>query len=286
VLHASVPPPQPQHPWYTLHLWLNWLFNFLLLSSVKSKWFEVGFFLVGVVTACLGAALQVCDPSDQRLPAVFVAPATFLHTHRLVIFCGLAVAQAISWGIVVYLRWLQPIDLDKSKAILDQAVAEHFADQKTIKCTYRATLFKVRGVWWITREWLGIVSRSGEKFDRSNTIFSIDKMKDGCNTGIAGRCWFGGGNAIIRTKLLNPDDPANYQSECSLSPREHAKINLKATVIMAVGVRRKGKLWGVLVLDTDDIACLPLESAHAKNSEGRHEQDINRWAFILGQLIA
>ena len=274
-----------QHRYYALHWYLNWLYCQCSCSSTATRWVEVVLLVVTALVGCLANAIQFADTTGQNITGWRKLFLDEIYHARFEWFVVLIVVEVVTWISYVALRWMHPINLSVSKDFLNHIAEHHFSSPDKLTYVYRATLFKIRGWRYITGEWLGIVSRSGETHDRSGTIFAIDRMRPLCNTGIAGKCFLGEGTTLIYPEVLDPANEDAYKLACGLDDREYKAMNIKATVLMATGIRRNGKMWGILVLDTNDARCLPSPTATIHNSAKKHEDDIGHWAFTLGLFV-
>ena len=162
---------------------------------------------------------------------------------------------------------LQPRNFQRIKLLLDALVPEVFPRRDIEKHHYRASLFKARR-FWPFGSWLGIVARSGHKFTRKTTIFSIDENVVDHNIGFAGECWWQGHTFINPRALPDLDvpnvserDQLEYKAMGFLADVEFSQISMKSRVFLATCIRVDGKLdsaiWGVLVLDSTDSNALP-----------------------------
>lgn len=240
---------------------------------------------ISAAVGCFASALQFADTAGQSFTGWRKELLDELFANRLYIFFGLIAIQGTASLAFILLRWMHPINLSIAQRFLDHIAEHHFSESDKLNHVYRATLFKIRGWRLVSGEWLGIVSRSGETHDRSGTIFSIHRCKAEFNTGIAGKCFIAEGTTLIHPVVLDPSDEAAYKQSCGLDDQEYKAMNVKATVLMATGIRRNGKMWGILVLDTNDSDCLPSPTAIVHNSTKKHETDIGHWAFTLGLFV-
>jgi hypothetical protein len=208
--------------------------------------------------------IRFSDPAGQEL-GTLEPLATWLQKHRFVLACVLLGAELC----LQVLRWLlnkfgPRIDVLRVQQILNSAVERLFDEQNLEHYVYRATLFQAKGSW-VTGRWLGAVARSGHMYRRLRTVFSIDSENAANNTGFAGECWRRNGETIIsaaalpdeETPNLSVRDRAAYRKQGYLSAVEYNAMSVRSRVFLATGIRIRGALWGVLVLDTTDPAMQP-----------------------------
>lgn len=223
----------------------------------------------------------MCEPGGQWLPGWMAEPAGYAHKHRLLIYLFLTGVELICAAAIWFMKWRSPIDVNKATSILNRAVSHHFKEKDQINHQYRATLFKIRGCWWLFGQWVGIICRSGETFGRSGTIFSIDHMDPERCTGYVGSCFLGEGTTIISPSLLPVADKIRYTEMCGLAEIEYSRMNVKSVVLFATAIKRNGKMWGFLILDTTDPRQLPPSNRKITD----HEDSMDNWALSLGLLL-
>lgn len=136
------------------------------------------------------------------------------------------------------------------KRTLNDLVEHHF-DSLQEGCFYRATLFKAIGPIPLIGGWLSIVARSGDAFDSSKTIFCISRNDTKCNTGLAGHCWWRAINLKKEPWICTIPDPQKLEKN-KVSQPELDRINASASFFNSVAIMRGGRVWGVLVVDSDD----------------------------------
>ena len=99
--------------------------------------------------------------------------------------------------------------------------------------------------------WLSIVARSGDAFDSSGTIFSIDKTNKQSNTGLAGHCWWRAINLHKEPWICQLSDHENLDKN-KVCQRELDQITVNSCYFNSVAIIQGGRVWGVLVIDSDD----------------------------------
>lgn len=236
--------------------------------------------LAWFATAVL-AVIQFCDPQGQPLNQPLKSIVEWVYPSRLWIAIAMISLQAVCGLGVWFVHIMRPIDTAKAKLLLENAVSHHFSKMDAAKHVYRATLFKIRGWESWPGQWLGIVSRSGETYNRSNTVFLIDRAKAENCTGLAGLCFRAQGQTIIQVVEAAEGEKEKYITLGNLADEEYSDINCRSVVFFATGVKRQnGKLWGVLVLDSND-------PSQAPKIRGKDQltADMEIWAVSIGMLI-
>ena len=272
-----------QHRRYWLHRRLNWL------AGIGGK--RGVFWCIRVplqITLWIGAGVltlvSVCDPHGQQV-GMWTEVVIWLHSHRFIIaLLVMALAGPLQLCVWIMAR-LRLVDVAKLEQVLDHVAAKHFTAQDRSKYVYRATLFKVRPCWFCG-SWLGIVARSGILYPQRTTVFSIDAKSRKHNTGIAGECWRREGQTLI-LELPEPSDKSTsqntvgeYKTAGYLDDREYEMMSVYARVFLATGIRVRGKIWGVLVLDSTD----PTQHPSSRQQQKRHREDLEFAAIALSQL--
>ncbi len=269
------------HPWYRVHKFLNVLYGFggnSLWAWVRVLVRTADGFLIGLL-----ALVPFCDPASQRVPQALSEVLQGVNKNRFTIAACLIVAQLVFRFVGWMLQRCQPFREIDLKGVLEFLVRRHFRERDRTDHHYRATLFKVRRCP-VVGAWLGIVARSGERYSQKGTVFSIHANRMEYNTGIAGECWRQEGQTLIQ-ELPNARD-AHHDSNALLQygergytcDRELRSIQVRAVVFLATGIRVKGHLWGVLVLDTTDPAKAPRQ-------EQRHRNDLEFAAIAISSLV-
>ncbi len=276
---------QRKHKYYRIHRYLDWVAG--VGKPRFYQWIQycsrVGFLAaVGFL-----ALIQFCDPQGQQLPDWWTALLGWIHQRRFAFAVILLLAQAVLQVLIWTANWLKSYDVKKLENILDNLVASHFTNQDKSDHIYRATLFKVRS-WPCCGKWLGIVARSGTRYSRKRTVFSINPNTKRYNTGIAGECWRRDGQTVIleipvpKGNSLAQGESDDYKKSGYLDGIELGLMNVKATVFMATGIRVGGKVWGILVLDSTD----PKQQPKSKPQERRSTEALEFAAVALGQLAS
>lgn len=236
------------------------------------------------VIAVLGLTiLQFCDNANDIQHPLLKELVLFLYSHRLKVSLIFAILQLICASGIAWVAWCTPFDHEKLQRVLNQIVSHCFDEIDYENHDYRATIFQIRGLRGIrkyTGQWVGIVCRSGENYDQSETVFLVDRMSPDKSTGIVGRCFAAEGQTIMPTMLL-PEDPESYKQACHLADAEYNAMNVKSRIVFATGIKRHGKLWGFLVLDTTDSRQLP-----GVNQQKSKRRDIGSWAEVVATMIA
>ena len=276
-----------KHPWYRTHKVLNWLAglrpNIRRLTSICRN-------IVGGVGGVIGSVCSMYTQGYFKKHGFF----TFLDTwHSWIIDnrFSLTLIVLVAFGLLSLMSRLarESFDKKKLKKILGATAAICFGDVDLSKHAYRATLFKARRTLFF-RSWLGIVARSGSGEHKSSTIFSIGNSPE-YNTGIAGQCYFQNGATIIKTlPNISHDDGqqaiSEYQKVGFLAPDEYKKLDIRALVLLATGIRTdEGKIWGILVLDTTDPN-MTFDCDRTNTRVNRHRTHLEFAATALTQLIS
>lgn len=272
------------HPHYKLHRRANKTLNALVPYRGVSVLLERVFYVLATGIPVLFAILQFCEPDGQEMREPWKSLVDLIYQNRLLISILFAISQIILGAAIGILHWLRPIDFEKVSAILEMAVDTHFVDRDHQGHHYRATVFKIRGVSFLGGEWIGIICRSGETFLHSGTVFYLDRENPEKSTGLLGLCFAAQGATIVKADPLPVSCKEDYLRECRLAEIEYEKMNLRSSVILATGIRRRsGRLWGFLVLDTTDDGQCP--KSRGVRGKDQHESDIGRSATVLGMLI-
>jgi len=127
--------------------------------------------------------------------------------------------------------------------------------------------------------WLGIVARSGNLYRRHDTVFSISTEDSAHCTGFVGLCWWranqgSGEHAVYRLPDPNTGDQKDmlqYRLDGHLTDKEYEMTKVKSRVFRVCVIRCKGRVWGVLALDSNDANSIPdLDpSAEPQSAEGK-----------------
>lgn len=274
----SVAQTERRHSFYRLHRFLNCFYTSSADSGMVSWLLEWGFWIVTVAGPPMVAIAEFCDPSSQTIPDSWVAPASWIYENRLVAVIVVIVCQAVFGVSWLFVHRMNALSGTECQEIIDTIVAQHFKEMDLDNHVYRATVFQIRGFHRLFGRWLGIAARSGENYARSNTVFSISDMKKGRNTGVCGECVRQGGNTLT-VELPDPDDSA-YKDKGFINDREFIKVNVKSVVFHATGVFRKGRLWGVLVLDTTDRSKMP-----GPNARRREQEAVGNYSLAIRALL-
>lgn len=243
-----------------------------------------GFWLVALLSTLLLSVLQFCDDGKELQSAVLREIVNELYKNRLIVSIVLVGLQVIAAIGAWYFAWRSPCDVDKLQKTLNSLVEHFFADQEWETHQYRATIFQIRGIYgtrWAIGQWSGIFCRSGESYDRSNTIFYIDRMSKEKSTGIVGRCLFAEGQTILLDAVLPVGDEKEYKRLCHLADCEYNAMNVKSKLLSVTGIKRHGRLWGFLVLDTNDETQCP----NQQTSKGKRRM-IGAWAEVVGAFMS
>lgn len=254
-----------------MHCILNRIAGFTI-SGGLTKWITVLSAIPLALAAAFLVLIKFCEPVGQDFGPMG-GFAKFMYTHRFLIVCVLLSVQLVFQVLTFVSRWLQGFDAEKVKTVLDNLVEAYFPERDLARHYYRATLFRVKKFKPFGK-WLGIVARSGLLYTRFGTVFSIDHDKKENNTGFAGECWRREGQTIEggivlpdqREQPPTAEQLEEYKMRGWLADVEYDVMSVKAVVLSATGIRVKGKIWGILVLDsTDTSAYLPDESkAHLR----------------------
>ncbi|QDU52441.1 hypothetical protein [Gimesia panareensis] len=168
--------------------------------------------LCGLVLAVL-EHLNKYPEKDKRLKSIVV---NYLVDNRqevaTFLFWTLIATGVITFLISLAVKYLQPIEFKSAKRILDRIDAMIFGpnNDDVNRSSERVTLFKIRRLpFGLCGEWAGIICRSGEFSQRSNTIFSIHRNgHDEANTGCIGKSFLAKSN-VWREALPVEDKATN-----------------------------------------------------------------------------
>jgi hypothetical protein len=246
------------HPNYRLHSVLDICMRWLGVAPIVRFLKLVASSLAGFTVLFL-AFIKFAEYVDREtmdaIPIVGLA-----YEYRVPAVFFLLIVQTVGQLLIFALSFAPMRNNRKLQQALQAALEQHFPVRKDDRYNYRATLFKARWFPW-AGQWLGVVSRSGEKFRRTRTIFSIDSNDRRANTGLAGECFWRGStimttiNAKIDAEL---DDPrfaqckSDYVKATLMADEEFERMNLKSYCFLLTCIKIDGKKWGVLSLDCDD----------------------------------
>lgn len=270
-----------EHRNYPMHRALNWVRIHLTPPTGWRTWIGRLWWAAYALFGAGTALLQFADPANQDLPAALREVVEFAYRNRLALCLSALGLQAILGLFYLVVRWLRPIDTENVQAVLNEVVASMFVDGDHATHAYRATLFQIRGWPFLTGEWAGISARSGEVYSRSNTVFLLDREHPRKSTGWVGRCFLADGQTIVPTEALPVSNHDDYLRECGISEIEYRNLHVKnACLVFATGVRRAGKLWGFLVVDTTDPERLP-----GPRQRGQTKLELEKWAMVLSLFL-
>jgi len=240
-----------RHKCYRLHLIFNWFYKRKIPYFYSGlAWLFSSLLLVSTVSLLFYSNV---NPEVESTPAWAKALHHWLHDHSFLLFGCVLFAQ----GLVGAGRWCLRYFSDNwrsQKSIIKKTLndlVEHHFDSLQGECSYRATLFKAVGPFWLVGGWLSIVARSGDAFDSTGTIFSISRNDKNCNTGLAGHCWWRAANLKKSPWICRIED-ANDLHKNKVCKAELDRITVKSCFFNSVAIMRGGQVWGVLVVDSDD----------------------------------
>lgn len=270
------------HRHYRIHRFLNRLFD---VSKAKVRdWIRRVVLVVDTLLVAFLGIVQFCNPLEQEIWLPFAGLIKWLYENRFSVAVVIVLVQLgcriIGWVISRRERFSD----EGLHSILDYVVRRHFKKQDTENHVYRATVFSVRSCWPFG-SWLGIAGRSGNRYPKRTTVFSIDPNSKEHNTGIAGECCWRNGQTIIRqlpdaSETNCPPEVIDDYLTLGFSDRQEFKtMNVRSRVFLATGIRVKGKVWGILILDTTDPSKYPKQV-------GKHGQDLDFAAVAIGSLVA
>ena len=125
-------------------------------------------------------------------------------------------------------------------------------------------------------------------YEKTRSIFSVDKQTRFYNTGCAGRCWFSANSqkrapvfTVAKEKLEGETEKAHYIRSFQIAPTEYDKLNVKSLFFHAVPVIRKGRVWGVIVVDTND----PSFVDQSKDKRRQQTKTIEKAARLTTMLL-
>jgi len=273
---------QRTHPYYRRHRMLNRIAGLPLLHVEGI----VRTLVIVTNAAALGflALTPFCDPQGQSIPGVLSAAVSWIHARRFVIaatIIGVSLGlQFLTW---FFARW-RAFDVNKLENVLNTLNTRIFTDQNRNEYQYRTTLFKVRS-FPCCGLWLGIVARSGRLYRKWRTVFSIDPNNEAHNTGFVGECWRQDGSTIIAAlpavddNLGSAEEIDRYVKKGYLDQREYQTVQVRSRVLLATGIRVRGRLWGILILDSTDATQLPKQRK-------RPTEDLEFAAVAISQLVS
>ena len=193
----------------------------------------------------------------------------------------LALQSACQLGFLV-LNYIRRFDRARIEKALNAIVDRHLGGSDDEECDYRATLFKQRRCWGVG-SWLGIVARSGEKYRRMRTIFSVHHSDHKQNTGIAGECWWREKTIFLVVDPTDDDGDTGiaierirkYKKNTFLADEEYESMTVKGCIFLATCIKIDGKKWGVLLLDSTDPKLAPdAESKKSRIADLEHTADM------------
>jgi hypothetical protein len=244
------------------------------------------FALVSIIAI---VALQFVDPTGQTVPEGAERLMQWLHEHRFAIVCSLLGIQVASGVLASLFDWWSEksaIEAHKIKQTLDRLVARHFPKRGS-DFVYRATLFRERSCWFFGR-WLGVVQRSGEVYRKWGTIFSVDPDSRKYNTGFAGQCWFlaNSGQAGVFHHLVpdvREDDSRKdeYMAQGFIDEREFKGLSVPSCFFHVSEIRRRGKIWGVLVIDSTDPSVAPKTKPETSRQRSVLEDAVHTISLLI-----
>jgi len=270
-----------KHPNYKIRYVINRLYvivqqkkdpNDALVTTLKLLAGLISFFVL---------LLEFCDPADQNLTPIWKIILEYLNANRFRLVASMVALLCFLYFSDWLYKRITPVEYNSVKEILDYAVQHHFQveTQDHQKFNYRATLFKKRNFLFLG-SWLGIVCRSGHQYEKSTTIFSVDSMNRLHNTGFCGECYWRSGNTISTPNAINSNEKKPYIENGYIAEKEYCNMNVKAEIFYATGIKVNGRIWGILVLDTNDPNQLP-----GPNVRSRFESDMNHWALAVTPLV-
>jgi hypothetical protein len=245
----------------------------------------VGF--VTAMTALFLPAVKMAEFYEGRLWATIQPVGDLLYEHR----ADGAFLLLLILTILNFLIWLlgryKQIDRPKIERTLNELADRHFAKTDDENHHYRVTLFKARKLP-LVGSWLGMVARSGDKFRRLRTIFSIDAEDRSRNTSLAGECFWQGATIIRRVDPLDESKDGEelakaiqtYIKASFISQEEFDTMAAKSCVFLITCIKLNGKKWGVLVLDSSDPEAYPSDKARKAA-----QADLEYSAALLSELL-
>lgn len=246
------------HPRYRLHKFIQSIPFFTGVNWLAWVVF-VGSLTTGTAATLFLALLRFCQPNPDSYPKIVNAACAWVHSNQLMIAVVLLALQTIAAAVSsTTRRFVSRLKLTQIERLLNQCVTQMF-ENRTGDHVYRATLFTVRAFPMCGR-WLAAVARSGHTYRRLRAVFSIDTEKRSNNTGYAGECWRQAGQTLvcpeelpdIRTQPADPEALKQYARAGFLAEEELSTMAVKSRVFLAMGIRVRGQLWGILVLDSTD----------------------------------
>jgi hypothetical protein len=249
-------------------------------------------FTTGVaLSVALIVALEFADPSDQILDGALETLLANLYAKRLYYVCTLLIVQSACGCLVWAMGFLanKGPDCKKIKIVLNRLVESHFSMAYGANHVYRATLFRQRRCW-LLGSWLGVVERSGEVYLDRSSIFSVNSQSRKYNTGIVGECWFraqsnlgGSFSAMLDDVRDDESKVSEYKNQGFIDDIEFKQLSVKSQFFRVTEIRRHGKVWGVLVVDTTDASAQPSKTQTA--ARNKQEEALDNAANTISLLL-
>jgi len=279
-----------KHRHFYPHCVLNWIFGVpgaRWLAGIAKGTFGV----ISTLSAAFLILLSFLEPPDPNVTGKLESALGWVHENRFAVCCVMLIFEVVS-GLLIWLLGfvtVRRLNRRKAKSVLNWLVDKLFEDRQADH-VYRATLFKVRRFWgfgW----WLGIVARSGETYPKGSTIFCINPHTKAHNTGVAGECWWRAQNntgECFRIELpdcrASPDDAqmaSLYKTQGYVDDCEHGIISVLACYFHVTVIRLRGRVWGVLIVDSTDTNAKP----STKPQTRKQDEAMRNAAEVIRLLI-
>lgn len=255
-------------------------------KPVQRKFKDRVFLFAGWCQWCFGfivaifAALLKANPNEA--PLLFAGAISKVHAYAWIMIPLATLAMALAKLV------RQTIGPPRIWAAIHSLLSDfrnHVFEQHDGPLHYhRATLFKHVGWRWSLTSWphagwLKAVERSGHTTRKKVVIFKAPDNADDAE-GVAGQTWARNGTIIRRNLPELGDEPSDraigeYGEKSWVSTEWIRKNKPQARSLLGIPVEVKGKLWGVLVLDSRDPVGVP-------NEIPKHYRLVAR---VLGKLL-
>lgn len=264
----------------------KWYVNFLLRLIGTSRIISI-FKRLAYLTAAFSAIFLAYIKFSEYIRPEDNPIFEWVFKRRVSAIFYLLLIQSASQLMIFFLGFARRFDRPKVEKALNAIVGRHLGGSDDEECDYRATLFKERR-FPVIGSWLGMVARSGEKYRRLRTIFSVHHSDHKQNTGIAGECWWREKTILLVTHAIDEDGESDaaeerirkYKKSTFLADQEYECMTVKGCIFLATCIKINGKKWGVLLLDSTDPKIAPDEVSRKARIE-----DLEHTADMLSMLL-
>jgi hypothetical protein len=270
------------HPHHSSRWVANWVMRFAGTSRIRAFVKAVLVIVAGVATLFL-PFLKFAEYVGTNSNPIM----KYIYERRISFVFVLLTVQSVGQLVLWVLSFFRRTDKAKIEQALNSLVNLHFGKTGNEDCEYRATLFKHRHLPMIG-SWLGMVARSGEKYRRMGTIFSVHHSDQNQNTGVAGECFWRGKTIIHAAELIGDNDGGDewedrcreYKKRTFLADEEYDCLTVKSCVFFVTCIKIDGKKWGVLVVDSTDPKVAP-----ATNQRKQLTANLEHTADLISVLL-